>query len=141
MKYKNINSAIHNVGHSFVSGMNYVDGEHVVIELRNIHSKSYDIEVNWHTRKFEPAELASARIVKSIGYWADTLREHLLSQEVELEKLRSLYFKWPAGQRQFMFATDDSGKEYKIYVSGFNRVRLWPIPTNFCLLNIKWLCY
>ena len=117
MKYKNIYSAIHNVGDSFTSLMNYVDGDYVIDELAEIHSKGYDIELNWLTRRFQPSELATSRIKKSIGYWGDTLKKRLSSQNVDIEKLSSLYFRWPAGGRKYMIAEDDRGKEYKIYVN------------------------
>ncbi|MBV1884195.1 MAG: hypothetical protein KUG82_21320 [Pseudomonadales bacterium] len=117
MKYKNIYSAIHNFGASFTSLMNYVDGDYTLDELDDIHRKGNDIEVNWLTRTFEPANMATPRIKKSIGYWADSLEKHLCSHNVEIEKLTSLYFKWPVRQRKYMIATDDRGKEYKIYVN------------------------
>lgn len=117
MKYKNIYSAIHNFGHSFTSLMNYVDSGYVIDELANIHRNGYDIEVDWKTRKFTPDGMAGERIKKSIGYWSDSLQKHLASHNVELEKLVSLKFVWPSGQRKFMFASDDRGKEYKIYIN------------------------
>jgi len=117
MKYKNIYSAIHNFGHSFTSLMNFVDGDYVIDELAKIHSKGYDIEVDWLTSRFKPEQLVSNRIKKSIGYWGDYLEKHLSSQNVDLDKISSLYFRWPAGQRKFMIATDDRNKEYKIYIN------------------------
>ena len=39
MKYKNINSAIHNLGHSFMSGMNYFDSDHVMYEVHALASR------------------------------------------------------------------------------------------------------
>jgi len=117
MKYKNIYSAIHNFGHSFTSLMNYVDSDYVIDELANIHRKGYDIEVDWVARKFEPETMASDRIKRSIGYWGDSLKKHMSSHNVDLDKLESLKFVWPAGQRKFMQAIDDRGKEYKIYVN------------------------
>ena len=117
MKYKNIYSAIHNFGHSFTSLMNYVDSDYVIDELANIHRNGYDIEVDWKTRTFTPDTMASDRVKKSIGYWGDSLNKHLASHNVELEKLESLKFVWPAGQRKYMLAFDDRGKEYKIYVN------------------------
>jgi hypothetical protein len=97
--------------------MNYVDSDYVIDELSNIHSKGFDIEVDWLSRRFSPAQMASPRIKKSIGYWGDSLKKHLLSHNVELEKLTSIKFVWPSEQRRYMFATDDRGKEYKIYVN------------------------
>jgi len=46
MKYKHVNAAIRNFGHSFTSLMNYVDGDYVMDELAKIHSKGCDIEVD-----------------------------------------------------------------------------------------------
>ena len=109
MKYKNIKSAIHNFGHSFASYENYVNDDFVIYELRNIHKKGYDISVNWLTRSFEPAQLNSARIDRSIELWADSLEEHLLRQNVELSVIKSLEFKWPAKKGHFIIATDNRG--------------------------------
>ena len=117
MKYKNINSAIHNFGHSFFSLMNYVDGGYIIDELNNIHGKGYDIRVNWLTLEFKPSELSTERIKKSIDYWEDNLESNLLSQNVELKKLISLYFIWNADEnKKYMLAIDDRGKEHKVYV-------------------------
>lgn len=117
MIYKNIYSAIHNFGSSFISLMNYVDDDYVIDELVELHTKGFDIELNWLTREFNPKEVASKRLKISISIWGNSLKKDLLSQNVELEKLTSLYFKWPAIGRKQMVATDDRGKEYKIYVN------------------------
>ncbi|NWO06677.1 MAG: hypothetical protein HLX50_13595 [Alteromonadaceae bacterium] len=117
MKYKNIYSAIHNFGCSFTSLMNYIDGDYTIDELCEIHRQGYDIEVDWLARKFEPSKMATPRIKKSIGYWGDSLKGLMESQNVELDKILSLHFVWPADHRKFMIATDDRGKEYKIYVN------------------------
>ena len=117
MKYKNIKSAIHNFGHSFVSSMNYVDHDFVADEIGKIHKKGYDIEINWLTREFRPAPLESERIKKSIGYWGDNLKKHCASHSVNLENLYSLSFVWPAGQSKYMLAIDDKGAEHKIYIN------------------------
>jgi hypothetical protein len=113
MKYKNIISAIHNFGHSFSSYENYVDEDFVIDELRNIHRKGYDISVNWLTREFEPSELLSERIKKSIGYWADSLDEHLAKHNIESSALKSIEFKWPEKENHYIVAVDDRGIEHK----------------------------
>lgn len=117
MKYKHIHSAIHNFGHSFTSLMNFVDGDYVIDELARIHAKGHDIEVDWLTGQFRPANFASPRIQKSIGYWRDSLEKHMVSQNVDLKALSELKFRWPVRQRKHMVATDNRGKEYKIYVN------------------------
>ena len=117
MKYKHIHSAIHNFGHSFTSLINYVDNDYVMDELTKIHTQGNDIEVDWLTGSFTPENLITPRIQKSIGYWRDSLEKHLASQKVDLPVLSQLKFYWPARGRKYMFALDDRGKEYKIYVN------------------------
>ena len=113
MKYKNIISAIHNFGHSFSSYENYVDDDFVIDELRNIRRNGYDISVNWLTREFEPSQLLSERITKSIGYWADSLEEHLVKHNVEPSAIKSLVFKWPVKTMHYIVAIDDRDIEHK----------------------------
>jgi hypothetical protein len=118
MKYKNINSAIHNFGHSFVSLMNYVDNGYIVDELNIIHNNGYDIKLNWLTREFQPSEFLSDRLKKSIDYWGDNLEHTLLSQNVKLKRLSSLFFIWNAkDNKKYMQAVDDRKKEYIVYVN------------------------
>jgi hypothetical protein len=118
MKYININSAIHNFGHSFTSLLNWVDDGHVIDDLASIHNKGHDIEIDWLSGRFKPSSEETPRIKKSIRCSrGDSLRRQLASQNVDLDKLESLVFRWPEGQRKFMQARDDRGKEYKIYVN------------------------
>ncbi len=116
MKYKNIYSAIHNFGDSYISFINYTEDGYVIDDLLEIHRKGIDIELNWLARDFQPIELATKGILKSIRDWSNHLKDHLASENVEIKRLSSLYFIWPAKERKFMVATDDRGKEYKIYI-------------------------
>lgn len=113
MKYRNIKSAIHNFGHSFISDENYVDEDYVPYELAAIHSQGHQIVINWFTRRFEPKGLCTPRIEKSIGYWADGLSRLLESQNVDMQNLKSLEFVWPIDAAHFMVAVDDHGVEHK----------------------------
>ncbi|MDO6421685.1 hypothetical protein [Saccharophagus degradans] len=113
MKYKNINSAIHNFGHSFTSYENYVDNEHVLYELKNIRRKGYDIHINWITREFSPAQLESDRIKKSISYWAKGLKDQFESLNVNLECIKELDFYWPANEQHYIVALDDRGVKHQ----------------------------
>jgi hypothetical protein len=117
MKHKHINSAIHNLGHSFTSLMNYVDDGYVIDELSDIHDKGQDIEVNWLTGSFKPEAFVSRRIRKSIGYWKDNLPNHLRRHEVVPAALTQLLFYWRARERKQMLAIDDRGKSYRVYVN------------------------
>jgi len=117
MQYKKIYSAIGNFGSSFTSLMNYIDSDYVIDELSKIHSKGYDIHIDWLNNKFEPQQLLTPRITKSIGYYASKLSDHLKSENVDIEKLTLLKFTWPSSGRKFMYAKDDRDKVYKIYVN------------------------
>lgn len=117
MKYKNIYSAIHNFGHSFLSLMNFVDDGYVIDELFNIVSKGYDIEINWLNNSFKPEKEITPRIKKSMDYYFANIKEHLQSQQVDVNHIKVMKLHYPANGRKYMWAKDDRGKEYKIYVS------------------------
>lgn len=117
MKYKNISSAIHNLGHSFLSLMNYVDRDYVIDELVDIRARGFDIEIDWLNNTFMPEEELTSRITKSIAYYSENLTKHMQSQDVDLSCIKALKLHWPAKGRRYMWARDDRGKEYKSYVS------------------------
>ena len=117
VKYKNIYSAIHNFGHSFLSLMNYVDGDYVIDELSDIISRGYDIEIDWLNNRFTPKHEATPRIIKSMDYYFANLKRHLQSQHVDVNRIKAMKLCCPTRGRKYMWAKDDRGKEYKIYVS------------------------
>ena len=116
MKYKNIYSAIHNLGHSFLSSMNYVDDGYVFDDLKSIHIGGNDITIDWLEGTFDPDSMSNRRLENSIGYYLENLDQHFTSLNVDIRRLNSLKFHWPAGERKYMEAIDDRGKRYKIYV-------------------------
>ena len=113
MKYKNIKSAIHNFGHSFASYENYVDDDFVLYELNNIHRKGYEIRINWKNGDFQPYQLLSTRIEKSIGYWRSSMEEHFNRHNVDPNALKSFEFVWPAKEGHYVIAVDDRGIEHR----------------------------
>jgi hypothetical protein len=117
MKYKNIYSAIHNFGHSFLSLMNYVEGGYVVDDLIDIASRGCDIEIDWLNHTFTPEEEVTPRIRKSMNDYAADLKRHMQAQNVDVDRILALKLHWPARGRKYMWARDDRGKVYKIYVS------------------------
>ena len=117
MKYKNISSAIHNFGHSFLSLMNYVEGIYVVDELTDIRVKGHDIEIDWLNKTFAPEEEATKAILKALDMYCSDLNRHLHSQDVELDKLQTLKLFCPARGKKYMFARDDRDREYKIFIT------------------------
>lgn len=116
MKYKNIHAAIHNFGHSFLSLMNYLDDVYVRDLLWDLRSQGYDIEIDWLTGAFTPADLTTSVISKSINQYAATLKQHLLSHDVDPECIREMKLLMPARGRITMQAMDDRDKVYRIHV-------------------------
>ena len=117
MKYKNIYSAIHNFGHSFLSLMNYVDGVYVADQLWDMRSNEVDITIDWLLATFSPVDQATPEILKSIQQYASTLEKHLQSHNIDPAKITDLKLIIPSKRKIHMLARDDRGKEYKIYVS------------------------
>ncbi len=117
MKYKNIHAAIHNLGHSFLSLMNYVDGVYVVDDLADIIIKGHDIEIDWLSNTFAPQQEATPAIIKSLDYYCTGLKKQLQSEDVDVDCLKSLKLYCPVRGRKYMRAEDDRGKDYKIYIS------------------------
>jgi len=117
VKYKNIYSAIRNFGHSFMSLMNYVDETYVIDELTEIMAKGHDIEIDWLNNTFTPQQMANPSITKSMDSYHADLKNHLQSQNVDLTRLKSLKLYCPAQGKNYMWAEDDRGKDYKIYIS------------------------
>jgi hypothetical protein len=56
VKYKNISAAIHNLGHSFVGLINYIDDGYVLDDLLSIVSSGHDITIDWLHRTFTPED-------------------------------------------------------------------------------------
>jgi len=117
MKYKNIHSAIHNLGASFTSLMNYFLDGYVIDDLESIHNQRLDIEVDWLSGAFAPESLESARIRASIETYRAGVKRQFAQQNVDVDSITQLRFHWPADGRKYMVATDDRGKTYKIYVN------------------------
>lgn len=92
--YKRINSAIHNFAHSFVSLMNYVDGEYIIDLLPELLRETPGHEIRFSLleatvspqRDFHPA------FMKSMGYYRNRVRSHLEAENVGPEIVRSLEF-------------------------------------------------
>ena len=117
MKYKHIYSAIHNLGHSFLSLMNYVDGQYIIDELFDIRSRGFDIEIDWLNNTFIPEEELTSKIKNSMAYYSENLTRNMESQNVDLNRIKALKLHWPAKGRKYMWAKDDRGKEYKIHIA------------------------
>ncbi|MDF2370680.1 MAG: hypothetical protein P1V21_07805 [Rhizobiaceae bacterium] len=119
MKYKNIPAAIHNLGDSFLSSMNYIDGGYVIDDMTDIHQEGHGVSIDWIRAEFHPKSRMTDRIGRSLEYYHAGLANHFHNLNVDLSRLESVTFCWPVKGRKSMEATDDRGKHYKIYVREF----------------------
>jgi hypothetical protein len=117
VKYKQIKAAIHNLGHSFASASNFVDGGLVVGDLRAIHALGSDIDIDFLTGEFRPPERSTPRITRSLRSFRDRLAEHFGRHGIDLAAIRSLHFSWPNDGRKCMISIDDRGKEHQVFIS------------------------
>jgi hypothetical protein len=97
--------------------MNYIQDGYVIDDLASIHNQRLDIEIDWLAGTFAPALMETERIRASVEFYRSRLERQLAKQNVDLAAISVLRFRWPAGGRKFMIATDDRGKAYKIYVN------------------------
>lgn len=118
MKLKNIKALSHNLSHSYVSFENYVDGEFVFKELRELAVKANGekVSIYWLYPENKVVPLFNHRITKSIEYYKEWLPKLLVQHELEasvIEELRTDIYL--AANRQLevqAYARDINGKEY-----------------------------
>lgn len=118
MKLKNIKSLSHNLSHSYVSFENYVDGEFVFKELRELAVKANGekVSIYWLYPENKVVPLFNHRITKSIEFYKEWLPKLLVQHELEasvIEELRTDIYL--AANRQLevqAYARDINGKEY-----------------------------
>ncbi len=121
MKYKHINTMLHNFGHSFVSLMNYVDEQYILDVLPELarHSPSYEISINFSNGQVSPPGEYPAVLHKSISYWRDWLPKHVAHHQLEFERLSEIRVRYrlvKMGHEIIVSTTDDRGQEHKVFV-------------------------
>ena len=121
MKYKNVDSAIHNIGHSFMSGMNYVDDDHVFHEMRAaVRKEPHEVWINFSTGEIGPARMYPPRLCKSVALYQAGLSDHLARHNVDpgaVCNVRLHHRLTRSGGTTTMHATDDRGKEHVVVVT------------------------
>lgn len=118
MKLKNIKSLSHNLSHSYVSFENYVDGEFVFKELKDMAHKANGekVSIYWLYPDDKVLPLFNDRVNKSIEFYKkwlpQLLAQHDLDSSVIAELRTDIYI---ASNRQLevqAYARDINGKEY-----------------------------
>ena len=118
MKLKNIKSLSHNLSHSYVSFENYVDGEFVFKELKEMAHKANGekVSIYWLYPNNKVVPIFSERISKSIKFYKEWLPRLLSQHELSssaIEELRTDIFIAPNKQLEVQaYARDINGKEY-----------------------------
>ena len=121
MKYKHIDAMLHNFAHSFVSLMNYVDDRYICDVLDELarHAPGHEIDINFANGQVSPAGEYPAVLHKSIAYWRDWLPKHIAKHQLEAGRLLDIHVRYrlvKLGHEIIVSATDDRGKEHKVFV-------------------------
>jgi hypothetical protein len=117
MKYKALKSVAHNFSHSFVSSMNYVDGDHVIDDLRHLARKAGGgrIRINWLPDSPPPPHL-TPRVLKSIGYYKAWLPDFLRKSGASVAAIREMrtdiYLRRDHRIAVEAYLLDDRGREH-----------------------------
>ena len=120
MKYKRIDSAIHNLGHSFMSGMNYVDDDHVMYDVAAaVRRAPHELWINFSTGEIRPEANYPQRLLKSVALYQHGLAEHLRKHDVDPAVVKdvTLHHRLTrTGGESVMLARDDRDVEHRIVV-------------------------
>ncbi|MGR6874020.1 hypothetical protein ACU6U9_17305 [Pseudomonas sp. HK3] len=118
MKLKNIKALSHNLTHSYVSFENYVDGEFVFKDLKELAFKASGekVSIYWVFPEGKVIPLLNERINKSIEYYKKWLPKLLSQHELELSVIAELrtdiYIALNKQLEVQAYARDINGKEY-----------------------------
>lgn len=122
VKYKHIDSALHNFGHSFVSLMNYVDDLYVCDLMQamawDLPENELRIDFSVGSSSLPPA--SPPQLHKSVDYWQAWLPKLLESQKVSPASLGSVVLRYRLtrkGPEVIVEATDDRGAAHKVFVA------------------------
>jgi hypothetical protein len=120
VKYKNIDSAIHNLGHSFMSGTNYVDDDHVMYEVQALaRQPPNEVWINFSTGEVRPEVESSSRLAKAVALYRNALPDHLRKHQVDPGAIRDITLHHRltrTGGETAMVACDDRGVEHHVIV-------------------------
>lgn len=118
MKLKNIKPLSHNLSHSYVSFENYVDGELVFKELKEMahEANGEKVSIYWLYPDNKEVPLFSERVSKSIEFykaWLPRLMsQHELNRSVIVELRTDIYIASNKQLEVQAYARDLNGKEY-----------------------------
>jgi hypothetical protein len=99
MKFKLIKSMAHNWTHSFMSGMNWVDGDYVFEDMHKLARErpGQKVVITWLPERQEELFALTPRIRESLKHYRKGLPEHLSCTRLKLAQFQKcvLKFTWP----------------------------------------------
>jgi hypothetical protein len=122
MKYKLIPSFSHNLSHSFMSGMNYVDGDHVYPYVYALAREKPGriITIDWMPGSTVGLFAFPSRVRKSIRAYRKRLPILMKGHRIKPEMLKELRTEVYLAKNFRLYvravAVDDRGKEYSQFV-------------------------
>lgn len=118
MKYKDIKCMAHNFGYSFVSSLNYVDGDHVVYDLRRLakNAGGKRVSVQWFPPRIYGWSELTPRVRKAVHIYRKWLSEHMRRHRIEQNRIRELRLDCYLNKLHKVvvevYVLDDRGKEH-----------------------------
>jgi hypothetical protein len=120
VKYKRIDSAIHNFGRSFMSGMNYIDDDHVMYDVAAaVRRAPHELWINFSTGEIRPEGTYSPRLLESLALYQRALADHLRKHDVDPASVAdvTLHHRLThTGGESVMLARDDRGVDHRVAV-------------------------
>jgi hypothetical protein len=122
VKYKNIPSALHNFGESFMSLTNYMDDTYIVDVLPEVLRElpSCELRISFPDGKLDPDGAYPEVLVKSVAHYASRFHDHLSSHNIGAAALShaTLVIRGTKmGVSGRFKAQDDRGREYDVVVA------------------------
>ena len=122
MKFKNIRSMAHNWTHSFMSGMNYVDGDYVFEDLHQLarQRRGEKVTITWVPEIPEELSLLTPRVRESIRYYRKALRMHFIKHDITPSAITEMRTEVYVAENHRMYVraytVDSRGKEHAQFV-------------------------
>ena len=134
MKYKHIDSALHNFGHSFVSLMNYVDDQYIcdLLDELALNSGIGEARIDFSGDVASLPDGSTPALVKSFEHAKAWLPKLLAQQNVDPASLSAVILRYKLtrmGREVLIEAIDDRGQRLMLnilFVCGKNK---WRSPT------------
>jgi hypothetical protein len=92
MKYKNLKSVAHNLGHAFFSSMNYRGSDYIIEYLykKAKEINKSDVIIDYLNEIIEPAEFRITEVLESLHNYREYLTRELNSQKCSIDYVKEI---------------------------------------------------